>query len=396
MAGRQTAQRRESVVDDIGDWMVRRTADAQRFTRDAEAMAHEAWRRAARTGEEISAARPSDVLALGARLLGQPVTASGAPAAKAANPAARQPPVGVRARDRLVREAGGLAAQTGGNVVGALRGARNTAYDLGSTVAFVSRLANPYEAATAPLGTTAWDELFDTASQLGRAARDRVSHPESLKTEVVGAAREFRASVDPTATPEADTLRGEFNRRFEIGKNQGELGFNAGSMLYGAGELKALSGLNFLSEEARTASALKRATELADGDPLLAQRFMEPYKGMGHHVIGRNQPMPAFLGGGLYPRAIVESPFFVIDGKGMRTGEFRALHFGVDDDYYGGKIPARYGGGGWSGRKLGWQRYDPLQRAWQGTTKPMKLAVGAGALGAGGLVYDAFEGEDGR
>ena len=391
MAERQ-AQQRVGVLSDVEDWVARRRADVDRFGRDAEAAAHEALRVAARTGQAISAAKPSDVVALGARLLDQPQSMMRPPSPKAAGPAAK-PPRGADWRDKTARSIGGAAAQTAGNVAGVFRGARNTAKDLGDSAVFVARLANPYEAATAPLGETAWDELFGAASDLRTHAADRAAHPEALRADVVGTLRKVRTDVDPTATRSAESLPDELKRRFEVGKNQGELAFDVGSTLYGAGELKALSKLNFLSEEARTANALKRATRLANGDPRLAQNFMEPYEGMGHHVIGRKQSMPAYLGGGLYPKAIVESPLFVIDGQGMRKGEFLERHVGVDDDYYGGKIPARYGGGTWSGEKLGWTKYGPSKKAWFGTTKPMKMVVGAGVLGAGALGYDVLEGE---
>lgn len=69
MANRQSARGRVEVLDNINDWMERRNADVRRLGHEAQAAAHQALGEAARTGQKIVAARPSDVLALGARLI---------------------------------------------------------------------------------------------------------------------------------------------------------------------------------------------------------------------------------------------------------------------------------------------------------------------------------------
>jgi hypothetical protein len=72
------------------------------------------------------------------------------------------------------------------------------------------------------------------------------------------------------------------------------------------------------------------------------------------------------------------------------------LHFKVDPSFRGGKIPAEFGGGTWSGKDLGWTRYGRLGRYWYGAPAPLKAAVGTPiALGAGAAV-DGFDDEDER
>lgn len=69
MTSRQSTRGRVELLDNIDDWMARRSADVRRLGPEAQAAAHKALRQAARTGQKIEAARPSDVLALGARLI---------------------------------------------------------------------------------------------------------------------------------------------------------------------------------------------------------------------------------------------------------------------------------------------------------------------------------------
>lgn len=68
MAEHQIA-RRAGPPDDIETWMAQRKADVGRLGREAEAAAHEALAHAARTGQQLFAPRPSDVLALGADII---------------------------------------------------------------------------------------------------------------------------------------------------------------------------------------------------------------------------------------------------------------------------------------------------------------------------------------
>ena len=77
MADRELA-RHVGTLDNIETWMAERRADVQRLGREAEVAAHEALGHAARTGQLLSAPRPSDVLTLGAHILDQRRAQSGA------------------------------------------------------------------------------------------------------------------------------------------------------------------------------------------------------------------------------------------------------------------------------------------------------------------------------
>lgn len=72
MAGRQHARSGAGVFDNIEDWMKQRHADVRRLGHEAELAGREAWDQATRTGQKLAATRPSDVVALGARVLAQP------------------------------------------------------------------------------------------------------------------------------------------------------------------------------------------------------------------------------------------------------------------------------------------------------------------------------------
>jgi len=52
-------------MEGVADWMDRRRRKVEAFGREAEAAAHDAWGKAARAGQDLAAARPSDVMALG-------------------------------------------------------------------------------------------------------------------------------------------------------------------------------------------------------------------------------------------------------------------------------------------------------------------------------------------
>jgi hypothetical protein len=62
----------------------------------------------------------------------------------------------------------------------------------------------------------------------------------------------------------------------------------------------------------------------------------------------------------------------------MERGQFYRQHFGLDDFYHGGRIGADFGGGGWSGQKLGWTKYNPAERIWYGMPDATKTVVVGG------------------
>jgi hypothetical protein len=123
-----------------------------------------------------------------------------------------------------------------------------------------------------------------------------------------------------------------------------------------------------------------------DFSPLRAQYLAEPYEGMGHHFFPRNAFKPIRL-----PRDLSDSVFNVLKPSGMSRGDFYELHYKVDPEFDGTGIASRGGGGGWSGKKLGLDRYGLLGRLWHGSPAPLHAAVGS--IGAAGSANYEPEGE---
>lgn len=125
MAGRQSTQQRSSALDSVDEWMRRRRAEIQRFGRDAEAAAHEALGQAARTGQQISAMKPSDVLVLGASILDQRKAAR--PASRSVTPQVTQADTSRRPPGVQATAAGQLVQQAVDQGLAGLRGAQDAA-----------------------------------------------------------------------------------------------------------------------------------------------------------------------------------------------------------------------------------------------------------------------------
>lgn len=405
MAGRQTGNRVRvgsfDLRDDLklNDWMARR--NAQVAGRDkAEQAGRQAWVNSIRTGNGVDASQPSQIRAVGmSALSGQPTstnlshgnnaneprdghrrwTAGGARAFPGASGLDRSP--GARA---IV----GDAARTAGLAPGAVRGAWRTVEDIGHGLDFIGRLMDPYDAETSPRGEAAWDNLFRAGKGVFHYATNAISNPKSVADDVGAGLRRFQVKIDPAASPPASTLAGEAVRNFNIGLNRGEAGFDAASLLYGGAEAEGLAELGRVSEGAGAAQYLARG--YPNG---LSEYFATPYRGGGHHFLPKRTELPAWMEGGPVPSVISDSPLFLLKPRNMSTGDFLERHFNVDPLYRGGKIPAEFGGGSWSGRDLDWKKYDQLGRLWYGSPAPLKSVVGAGVVGAGAAVDKSWNGE---
>jgi len=115
-----------------------------------------------------------------------------------------------------------------------------------------------------------------------------------------------------------------------------------------------------------------------------AEHLAKPYEGMGHHFMPRRWGLPKWLS---------ESSFNVLKPKGMTQGDFYELHFKVDPQFRGARMPKRLGPG-WSGKRLGLKEYGRLGRLWHGSPRRLK-AVGGGATAAGaGGTYLYEESDD--
>jgi len=65
------------------------------------------------------------------------------------------------------------------------------------------------------------------------------------------------------------------------------------------------------------------------------------------------------------PKWLMDSPLNVSRPRGLSQGDFYEYHYGVDPNFYGGSLPPHLNGGrGWSGNRLGSERYDGLGRTW--------------------------------
>ena len=283
---------------------------------------------------------------------------------------------------------------------GVARGAWRLVEDTVDGAVFGARLLNPIDPFLHPDGEAAWDDVTPVAGAGVGFARDAVSDPASAVARVKGGlegwAEDLSVKTDPEATPVADTFRGEVDRQFGIGLNQGGLLFDAATLPVGGAAIKGLSRMGKATRGLKTVDHY-----VARGvSPSIAAYFVEPYTGMGHHYLPRRTRLPDILGGGPIPPAISESPFFLLKPEGIQRGDMYELHYRVDPHFNGGRVPRRVGNvKGWSGRKLGWEKEDALGRLWYGAPDPLKATAG-GALGTGlvgfGAWVDEHDGEERR
>jgi hypothetical protein len=231
--------------------------------------------------------------------------------------------------------------------------------------------------------------LLGAGLRAGEYASHVIEDPSLIRDDIAKGLHNLRRQQDPFATPVADTFGGEFKRTFEVGMNNGELAFDIGSTFLGAGAMRGAARIGRISK-APTAQELAFYAE----NPGFAERLSLLYEGMGHHIVGRNARLPGWLGGGRYPRWLIESDLNKID-ENMSTRDFYRNHVGVDKHYNGGKVGKAYGGTRWSAeRDLGWTKYTPLDRLNYGTSHTTKTIAGPVLLG--GTVTDAVNGEQAR
>jgi len=96
---------------------------------------------------------------------------------------------------------------------------------------------------------------------------------------------------------------------------------------------------------------------------------------MGHHYIGRRFGLPEIYS---------DSVFNVLKPEGISRGDFYELHYKVDPKFRGARVIP---GEGWSGKKLGLERYGLAGQLWQGSPPPLKARVGGLGATAGAGMY---------
>jgi len=107
----------------------------------------------------------------------------------------------------------------------------------------------------------------------------------------------------------------------------------------------------------------------------------------------------------MFPRSS-RLPDWFLDSKWNRTmpapgatkGQMFEHHFKIDPNYNGGRVKAQYGGGGWSGRRLGWTKNSRIEQIWRGIPLRTKAAVYGLLTGGAGSVnpFLGSEEEDDR
>ena len=287
------------------------------------------------------------------------------------------------------RMVAGYGARLGGNVVGLASGALQTAEDIKDSAVLIARLMDPTESWRRPRGETAWDEVDSAAGALFDKGKRAVADSRTAIRDAAEQGRRMRRDLDPGAAPAAPTLPAEIRRNFAVGRNQGEFVAEGAGWLLGAGELKALSKIGAMSKAERIAKHLDQGFF-----PAKATHLSEPYFGKGHHsILPERARFPDALGGGPYPRWVLDSAFNKLHPNGISRGDFYELHSQVDDHFYGAGFPRNMGGPGWSATKLGIKPFGLPGRLYHGTPGPTKAVIGGAAVVGGGYLNEAVRGE---
>ncbi len=283
---------------------------------------------------------------------------------------------GVRPDPRL--PAGDLA-NVAGLAAGAVRGAVHLAEGAGQGAQIVQRMLDPFYGPLHPM-SPAVAPLYQAAVGVLRTGKETALHPAQTYHQAT-------LALNPGAAPVAPTVAGEIRRRFVIGMNQGEVGFNVASGM-AAPEAMAARALPVEQQAARW---------MAKGLTEPQARYMtEPYEGMGHHFYPRGAklpsniagvPLPKFLSNRPMPlpRVISDSPFNVLKPPGISRGDFYEKHVAVDSHYRGGKFRAPVGGT-WSRTKLGLKTHGVVGRVVHGAPPPLKRTAGGTVGGAVAVV----------
>jgi hypothetical protein len=263
----------------------------------------------------------------------------------------------------VARVAGGLGGYLIGLPAGVLRGGWHALEGVGHDVNFARRLLVSSDARA-----KAWDDAQTTTHEALQYGRSALANPARLADDALSGARAANRSLNPFATPIPDTASGAFGHELGIGANGGETLTNIAG-LFAAPEV--LAGVN----AARTFAATREANVakmVAQGlDEPTARYLSKLYKGEGDHavvqksqksVLGFKTPL---LKKAPIPTWFMDSPLNVSRPRGLSQGDFYEYHYGVDPQFYGAKLPRHLNGGkGWSGNRLGLERYSGPGRTW--------------------------------
>jgi hypothetical protein len=266
-------------------------------------------------------------------------------------------------RSPVAKHVGGVVANLQTPQLGAMRGGVHAAMDLAELAMLAQRLNDPYDELRSPPGESARDHVASAAAGARDYIARGVAHPQTVVDDVEKVFDHANKGLNPFATPQAETFLGEIERQRQIDLNVGETTFNVMAPVKGVPALTAARAVPY---------AERVAGYVAEGHLQdFAEYLAEAYDGMGHHAI-----IPRRLAGkwGL-PNWVRDNPLNVVQGAGQDKLQFLRDHFGVDRHLYGGRVARRSGQRGWSGAKLGWERYGPMRRLWSGTPEAMKEAL---------------------
>jgi hypothetical protein len=283
---------------------------------------------------------------------------------------------------KVLAGAGGYAL---GVAAGVPRGAYDTGQDLFQGLDFATRLVNPFDPFASTPGQSAWEQTGRAAAATAQYVADRALHPQAAVSDARSGLQRFAQDINP-APGFAPTPMDQFRIGLRQGANAGETAFNVATALAAGPELKTLGELGYLGE------APTVAERVAAGTPLnQAKYFDELYdqrRGMGSHgFIPRSATLP---GGRPIPQWFMDSKWNrTMPAPGATKGEMFAYHYAVDPKYQGGQISKPYGGGGWSGKRLGWVKNGPLEQRWRGVPLRTKAAA-YGALAGFGALANPF------
>lgn len=380
--------RRWGMGESIAEFMERQRRRAARLGREAEAAAHEGYRKAIRAGQDLKLTSPGDVMRHGVKLLQESEKRVMEAATSGVDRAKRK----AGSTLNRVGETPGLrsvavgAAGSAGTLAGVVRGAEHAAEGLVDGAVFMWRLPNPLDRVMSLPGQSAREQLAQAGRNVAEYAGRAVADPQMVVDDVKARVRQMRIDLDPNATPAAPTFAGELRRTFDIGQNQGEFIFDVGSLAMGGPVAKAVKGLG------RAENVGNVEKYVAQGfSPRAAAHLAQPYptSNRGSHFIPRRTRLPGLLGGGPIPREYMDGPFNKLIPPGISRGDFYELHYGVDPRFHGtGVLGER-----WSGRDLDLPRYGLAGQIWHGSPAPLKARVGGLGAAAGGGLQD-LERED--
>jgi hypothetical protein len=214
----------------------------------------------------------------------------------------------------------------------------------------------------------AWDDTQAATHSALQYGRSVLADPSRLADDALSGARAANRSLNPLATPIPATASGVFGHELGIGANGGETLTNIAGFIAAP---EVAGGIN----AARTFAATREANiaemmERGLNEPT-ARDLSKPYVGRGDHAVIQNRQKSIFgfktpfLKDVPIPKAIKDGPLNVSRPRGLSQYDFYKYHYGVDPQFHGGRLPdGPDGPRGFSGKGLGFERYDQPGRTW--------------------------------